>query len=293
MTLPDVTGIPYGGDYNPEQWPRGGVGRRLRRVRRSPRIDTVTARRLHLGADPARRDVYDFSTLDRIVDRATAEGRAHLPGHRHRRASRRGWRGRIPEVTRTDFEGRRHRYGQRHNSCPSSPAFRRLSAELARRIAAALRRQPGGRRVARRQRVRRRLLLRPVRARRSATGCAQRYATLDALNAAWYTTFWSHTLHRLGRDRAAVGAHRALARPGPHRVPGHHAGLPAVHVRRDAGQLPRREGGDPRVQPDLPVTTNFMGMYRPHRLPPLGAAPRLRLVGQLPARRHVAGRGWR
>lgn len=87
-------------------------------------------------------DVYDFRLMDRIVfrlmdrivERAAAEGRsiclatgtgAHpaSPARAH------------PEVTRTDLEGRRHRFGQRHNSCPSSPVFRRLSAELARQTA--------------------------------------------------------------------------------------------------------------------------------------------------------------
>jgi beta-galactosidase GanA len=76
------------------------------------------------------RDVWE----DAIVGRAVAGGRriclatgtgAHPPWLARR----------FPEVYPTDFEGRRHRFGQRHDSGPSSPVFRRLSAELARRVA--------------------------------------------------------------------------------------------------------------------------------------------------------------
>ena len=30
-----------------------------------------------------------------------------------------------PEVERVDYEGRRHKFGQRHNACPNSEIFRK------------------------------------------------------------------------------------------------------------------------------------------------------------------------
>jgi hypothetical protein len=91
---------------------------------------------------------------------------------------------------------------------------------------------------------RRRLLLRPVRGRvpRLAAGAVR---VAGGAECRLVHHVLGARLHRLGRDRAAVGAHRALARARPHRVPGHHAGLPAVHVGRDARLLPRREGRHP------------------------------------------------
>src|SRR5699024_46416 len=79
-------------------------------------------------------DTYDFTVLDRIIDKAEAEGRQVCLGTGT--GGMPPWLAHeYPEVTRTDFEGRRHVYGQRHNFCPSSPAHRRLSGELARRVA--------------------------------------------------------------------------------------------------------------------------------------------------------------
>ena len=40
-----------------------------------------------------------------------------------------------PEVLRTTFDGQRRKYGHRHNACPNSPVFRRLSTQLARKLA--------------------------------------------------------------------------------------------------------------------------------------------------------------
>ena len=220
-------------------------------------------------------------------------GPADLPGHRHRARCRRGWRRAHPEVNRTDFEGRRHRYGQRHNSCPSSPVFRRLSAELARRIAAAVRRQPGRGRLARRQRVRRRLLLRPVR--RGVPRLAARPVrhAWTRLNAAWYTTFWSHTF----TDWDEIEPPSALTEHW--RGPDHTAfqGITLDYLRFMSEamlrELPRREGRrSASPARTRPVTTNFMGMYRPIDYHRWAAAPGLRLLGQLPARTTARRPGW-
>ncbi len=245
MSLPATAKTPYGGDYNPEQWPEE-VWEDDYRLFDAARIDTVTLGVFTWAPDPARRGrlrLHRAGPDRRAGRRAGPPASAWPPAP----APTRPWLARAhPEVTRTDFEGRRHRYGQRHNSCPSSPVFRRLSAELAGRHRRALRGQPGGHRLARRQRVRRRLLLRPVRGRLPRLAACQVRDAGRAQRRLEHHLLVAHLL-RLGRDRAAVRADRALARPRPHRLPGHHPGLPAVHVRRDAGQLPRREGGHPRA----------------------------------------------
>jgi beta-galactosidase len=128
-----ATRIGYGGDYNPEQWPREVWDRDYEAFALAG-IDTVTVGVFAWAHLQPAEDRYDFSTLDAIVERATAEGRrivlatpsGAMPpwlAHRH------------PEACRVDFEGREHVYGQRHNACPSSPAFRRLSVAMASRLA--------------------------------------------------------------------------------------------------------------------------------------------------------------
>ena len=42
---------------------------------------------------------------------------------------------RYPDVTRVDFEGRKRKFGQRHNSSPNSPTYKKYSALMARKMA--------------------------------------------------------------------------------------------------------------------------------------------------------------
>ncbi|GAA1037880.1 beta-galactosidase [Virgisporangium ochraceum] len=251
--------VRYGGDYNPEQWP-DAVWDRDHELFDLARIDTLTVGVFVWALTNPAEGVYDFAVLDRIVERAAAEGRsvclatgtgAHPP-----------WLARAyPEVTRTDFEGRRHRFGQRHNSCPSSPAFQRLSAELARRVAQRYAGSPAvvGWHVGNEY--------------GGACYCdlcgeafrawlRQRYTTLDALNAAWYTTFWSHRF----TDWAQIEPPSALTEHW--RGPDHTAfqGITLDYLRFMSDAMLanfRAEKAAIRAHSGLPVTTNLMGMYRP------------------------------
>ncbi|SBT46185.1 beta-galactosidase [Micromonospora narathiwatensis] len=268
LSLPVTVKIGFGGDYNPEQWPEP-VWKQDYELFDLARIDTVTLGVFDWALTQPAPDVYDFTLLDRIVGRATAEGRriclatgtaAHPP-----------WLARLhPEVTRVDFEGRRHRYGQRHNSCPSSPVFRRLSAELARRVAARYAANPaivawhvgneyGG----------------ACYCELCAAGfrdwLRRRYGTLDALNTAWCTTFWSHTF----TDWDQIEPPSALTEHW--RGPDHTAfqGITLDYLRFSSDAMLANfldeKAAIRESSPDVPVTTNLMGMYRPidyHRWAP-------------------------
>ncbi|WBB53470.1 beta-galactosidase [Verrucosispora sp. WMMD573] len=259
MSLPTTPKVPFGGDYNPEQWPEA-VWDDDDRLFALAGIDTVTLGVFDWASTQPTPDRYDFGLLDRIVDRAAAGGRMICMATGT--GAHPAWLARAhPEVTRVDFEGRRHRFGQRHNSCPSSPVFRRLSTELARRVARRYADNPavvawhvgneyGG-----------------------ACYCdlctdgfrrwlRERYGTLAALNAAWYTTFWSHTF----TDWDEIEAPSALTEHW--RGPDHTAfqGI-TLDYRRFMSEAMlanfRDEKAAIRESSDLPVTTNFMGMYRP------------------------------
>ncbi|MEU7974288.1 beta-galactosidase [Micromonospora sp. NPDC049089] len=268
MSLPLSAKVPFGGDYNPEQWPED-VWKQDYRLFDTARIDLVTLGVFDWALTQPAEGTYDFALLDRIVERASAEGRgiclatgtgAHPP-----------WLAKAyPEVTRTDFEGRKHRFGQRHNSCPSSPIFRRLSTELARRVA---------RRYADTPAV---LAWHVGNEYGGACYCAlcaagfrnwlrHRYGTLDELNEAWYTTFWSHTF----TDWEEIEPPSALTEHW--RGPDHTAfpGITLDYLRFTSDAMLtnfRDEKAAIRESsPALPVTTNFMGMYRPidyHRWAP-------------------------
>ncbi len=267
MSVP-LPKVPFGGDYNPEQWPRPVWDEDWWAFDKAS-IDTVTLGVFAWSYLQPDEDTYDFTRLDEIVAEAvahdativlaTATG-AMPPWLAHR----------YPEVNRTDFEGRHHVYGQRHNFCPSSPVFRRLSVELAGRIAARYAGTPGlaawhvgneygGACYCEHCAAAFRVWLR------------ERYGTIERLNDAWNATFWSH----LFSDWEQVVPPNALSEHW--RGPNHTAfqGITLDYRRFMSDQLLacyRAEKDAIRaVDAETPVTTNFMGIYQPidyHRWAP-------------------------
>ena len=260
MSPPAIPKIAFGGDYNPEQWPPE-VWDQDYRLFEAARIDTVTLGVFDWALIQPEPEVYDFTLLDRIIERASAEGRRICLATGT--GAHPAWLARAhPEVTRTDFEGRRHRFGQRHNSCPSSPVFRRLSAELARRIA---------RRYAGHPAVVAWHVGNEYGGACYCELCADafrrwlrvRYKTLRALNAAWYTTFWSHTFTAWEEIEppSALTEHWR----GPDHTAFQGITLDYRRFMSDAmlGSFLAEKAAIRESDPDTPVTTNFMGMYQP------------------------------
>ncbi|MEU3085157.1 beta-galactosidase [Streptomyces massasporeus] len=260
--------IRYGGDYNPEQWPQEVWDEDHRLFTRAG-IDTLTVGVFTWSVTQPARDAYDFTVLDRILDRAAAEGRrvclatgtAALPPWLAKRH---------PETNRTDFEGRRHRFGQRHAFCPSSPAYREHATALASRLAERYAGHPA-------------LLAWHVNNEYGGACycdvCAEafrrwlrhRHGTLDALNDAWCTTFWSHRF----TDWDQIEPPNALTEHwrGPDHTAFQGITLDYLRFTTDAllGCFLAEKEAIRAHDPDTPVTTNFMGLYRPldyHRWAP-------------------------
>ncbi|MCE7000253.1 beta-galactosidase [Saccharothrix sp. S26] len=260
--------IGYGGDYNPEQWP-GEVWDADYAAFKLAGVDTVTVGVFAWAHLQPAEDRYDFSTLDAIVDRATAEGMrivlatpsgAMPPWLAHR----------YPDACRVDFEGRRHVYGQRHNACPSSPDFRRLSVALAGRLAERYGGNPaivawhvgneyGG------------ACWCPACGEAFREWLARRYGSLDRLNAARNTAFWSHTF----TDWAQVVPPNALSEHwrGPDHTAFQGITLDYRRFMSDAllGGFVAEKAAIREHSPHTPVTTNMMGLYQPidyHRWAP-------------------------
>ena len=127
--------ILYGGDYNPNQWPREIWDEDMRLFKQAG-INSATINVFSWAKLQPDESTYDFSELDDIVDMLSKEGydiviatsTAAMPAWLCKK---------YPEVTRVDYEGRRHKFGHRHNHCPNSLVFqkyaRKLVVELAKR----------------------------------------------------------------------------------------------------------------------------------------------------------------
>jgi len=182
----------YGGDYNPEQW-GPDVWKEDERMFKLAGIDVATVNVFSWALIQPSEETYDFAQLDETIDRlyksgvyvclATSTG-AHP-----------AWMARkYPDVLRVDVQGRKRRFGGRHNSCPNSPTYRKYAARLAGKLAERYKDHPG-------------LLIWHVSNEYGGycycDNCAaafrvwlrERYKTLDELNRVWNTRFWGHTFY--------------------------------------------------------------------------------------------------
>ncbi|WP_447007825.1 beta-galactosidase [Saccharothrix isguenensis] len=260
--------IGYGGDYNPEQWPREIWDDDYAAFKLAG-INTVTVGVFAWAHLERSEFEYDFSELDAIVERATAEGMRIVLATPS--GAMPPWLARkYPDVCRVDFEGRQHVYGQRHNACPSSGDFRRAAVALAKRLARRYRHNPaivawhvgneyGGACWCRQCGDAFRVWLR------------RRYGSLDRLNDAWNTTFWSHTF----TEWTQIEPPNALSEHwrGPDHTAFQGITLDYRRFMSDAmlGGFLAEKAAIREHSPHTPVTTNMMGLYQPidyHRWAP-------------------------
>ena len=185
-------GILYGGDYNPNQWPRE-IWDEDMRMFRDARINSATINVFSWAKIQPAEDRYDFSELDDMVDMLSRENyeivlatsTGALPA----------WMAaKYPEVERTDYEGRHHKFGHRHNACPNSPVFQKYSAALAGKLAERYGSNPH---------VKCWHISNEYGGECYCENCAKafrvwlqkKYGTIEELNKAWNMEFWGHTIY--------------------------------------------------------------------------------------------------
>lgn len=253
--LAGISGLIYGGDYNPDQWPEE-TWRDDARLMREAGVNLVTLPVFswpRLEPEPGR---FDFSWLDRVLDLLwdhgihvdLATGTATPPAWLVRRH---------PEVLPVNADGVRLEFGSRQAYCPSSPVFRsyatRLTEAMARRYgghdAVALWHVSNeyGDHVAR--------CYCPATAAHFRDWLRRRFADVDRLNDAWGTSCWGQTYtdwEQIEPPRITTGPINPAQR------------LDFERFSSDALlELFRAEVNVLReVTPDLPVTTNFMSLFR-------------------------------
>ncbi|QLL70412.1 beta-galactosidase [Lactobacillus sp. 3B(2020)] len=181
----------YGGDYNPDQWPADTWHHDIE-VFKQAAINSATINVFSWAALNPAEGVYDFSQLDQIVTELSAAEFKIVMGTST--AAMPAWMvKKYPDIARVDYQGRRHKFGQRHNFCPTSPTFRRLASDLVDHLAAHyvgnrhivawhINNEYGGTCYCDQCQASFRKWLK------------DRYGTLEALNKAWNNTVWSHQI---------------------------------------------------------------------------------------------------
>jgi beta-galactosidase len=196
ITMPTAgESILFGGDYNPEQWPRETWDEDMRLLKQA-HVTSVTLNVFSwalLQPGTPDEETYDFSMLDDIVDTVTKAGLTIVMATST--GALPAWMTlRHPDINRVDFQGRRHRHGGRHNPCPSSPTYREFAPKLAGLIA---------KRYAHLDNLVCWHISNEMSGYCYCDNCAaafrvwlkNRYGSVEALNAAWTTNFWGHTYH--------------------------------------------------------------------------------------------------
>jgi beta-galactosidase len=183
--------LAYGGDYNPEQWPEA-IWREDVALMREAGVNLVSVGIFSWALLEPEPGSFDFGWLDRVLDLLHEGGvRVDLATAT---ASPPPWFSRAhPDSLPVTFDGRRLWPGGRQAYCPSSPAYRAGAARLVERLAARYADHPAlamwhvnneyGCHVAR--------CYCDVSAAAFRVWLRRRYETIDALNDAWGTAFWS------------------------------------------------------------------------------------------------------
>ncbi|MCL2269856.1 MAG: beta-galactosidase [Treponema sp.] len=252
-----VNKILYGGDYNPEQWPRE-IWQEDMRLLGLAGIDVVTVNVFSWAALQPSEEEYNFSTLDAIIETVSAAGMKICMATGT--ATHPAWMARkYPEVLRVNTDGSKRKFGDRQNSCPNSPVYRLLSSQLASRLAERygkldnlvawhVSNEYGGFcYCANCENAFRRWLIR-------------KYKTIEALNNAWNTSFWGHTYY----DWEDIVIPSGLGGEWP--VNRASCQIQSIDYRRfNSDSLLECYLTEARalkeVTPHIPVTTNMMGAF--------------------------------
>lgn len=254
-----VNKIVYGGDYNPEQWPEEIWADDMRLLKEA-NIDIVTLNVFSWAVLQPSEETYDFSKLDKIMEMVRDNGlqvclATSTGAHPAWMAKK------YPDILRTEFNGLKRKFGGRHNSCPNSPTYEKYSVRLAQKIAERYRdynnivawhisNEFGGECYCENCEKAFRVWLK------------KKYQTIENVNRAWNTAFWGHTFY----DWDEIVLPNLLSEHFE-QDRSQFQGITVDYKRFNSESIlecyKREYDALKAITPDIPITTNLMGFYKP------------------------------
>lgn len=251
-----------GGDYNPDQWEKPVWDEDLRMFKLAG-IDVATLNVFAWARNQPDEDTYEFGWLDEMMDKLHADGVGVCLATST--AAHPAWMARkYPDVLRVDFDGRKRKFGGRHNSCPNSPTYRKYSVRMADKLAERYKDHPG-------------LLIWHISNEYGGycycDNCAaafrewlrKRYGSLERVNRAWNTAFWGHQFY----DWEDIVPPNSLSEEwrGPNgRTATSFQGISLDYCRFQSDSLLEcyklEYDAVKKHTPDIPATTNLMGAFK-------------------------------
>ncbi len=244
----------HGGDYNPDQWRHvpGTVDQDFRLFPLAG-VNSLSVGIFSWAAIEPEEGRYDFGWLDDIMDRAAERGMAIVLATPS--GAKPNWMAqKYPEIRRQNPDGwcvepTQELQAGRHNHCLTSPVYRAKVRQINEALAGRYGRHPA---------LAFWHLSNEYNGQCQCPLCMQafrdwlkaKYKTLEAMNQAWWTGFWSHTFTDWNQivtidttvDGLAVDWKRFLS------------DQTADFIRNEAEPIRR-------LSPGVPITTNLMGFY--------------------------------
>ncbi len=256
-----VKTIPFGGDYNPEQWPEETWEDDFRLLQKA-RINIMTLNVFNWALLQPDETSYCFDKLDKVME-LTQKYSIHVCLATSTGAHPAWMARKYPDILRVTQGGMRRKYGRRHNACPNSPTYRKyakaLVEELAKRyadydniVAWHISNEYGGICYCDNCEKQFRLWLQ------------KKYGTIEELNRVWNLNFWSHTMY----DWEDVVVPNMLSEEfEDNGIRTMFQGISLDYARFNSDGMLECFNMEKEIvkkyMPDVLVTTNFMGAYKP------------------------------
>lgn len=244
----------HGADYNPDQWLRTPeIWDDDIRLMQAANCNVVALGIFSWVALEPEQGKFNFGWLDRVMDKLARGGIQVIlatPG-----GAKPAWVAqKYPQTLRVDAMRLRQHWGARHNHCLTSPVYRELCQTLNAKLADRYKEQPH-------------LILWHVNneyngdchcdlCQAAFRGFLRtRYKDdLDALNHAWWSSFWSHTI----TDWDQIESPSPI---GEYEVHGHNLDWKRFVTHQTIDCFRAESEPLRQLTPHVPITTNFMGSF--------------------------------
>jgi beta-galactosidase len=243
----------HGGDYNPEQWLHAPeVLKDDLRLMKLAHCNAMTVGVFSWATLEPEEGQFAFTWLDRVLDDLANNGvfaiLATPSGARPAWISQK-----YPEVLRVNADRTRILHGARHNHCYTSPVYREKTALINHKLAERYKNHPA-------------LLVWHI-SNEYGGEChcgpcqeafrvwlKNRYGSLEALNQAWWTAFWSHTY----TDWSQI---ESPSSQGEWAIHGLNLDWKRFVTHQTTDFMKNEIAPLREITPNVPVTTNMMGTY--------------------------------